>query len=192
MKVNYNNHFFLLTPDLWEHDLALVRLSRSVPSGPKYDKIKRVILPSVDNASFPGIGDDCVMKGWGCKSGGEHFGILCICSIFLKFCLLFFSQNGALILSYTCTCTYMYTLGVIVFVVNLVILVQPMQNINCIPFTYRIHFVTGAKLSFVAHSVSLPVYDRKSCAQIYGTSDIGKRICAGYLHNGKGICKASF
>lgn len=63
---------------------------------------------------------------------------------------------------------------------------------HCIPFTYRIHFVTGAKLSFVAHSVSLPVYDRKSCAQIYGTSDIGKRICAGYLHNGKGICKASF
>lgn len=102
--------------NLWEHDLALVRLSRSVPSGPKYDKIKRVILPSVDNASFPGIGDDCVMKGWGCKSG-------------------------------------------------------------------------GAKLSFVAHSVSLPVYDTKSCAQIYGTSDIGKRICAGYLHNGKGICK---
>lgn len=90
MKVNYNNHFFLLTPDLWEHDLALVRLSRSVPSGPKYDKIKRIILPSVDNASFPGIGDDCVMKGWGCKSGGEHFGILCICSIFLKFRLLFF------------------------------------------------------------------------------------------------------
>lgn len=187
MKVNYNNHFFLLTPDLWEHDLALVRLSRSVPSGPKYDKIKRVILPSVDNASFPGIGDDCVMKGWGCKSGGEHFGILCICSIFLKFCLLFFLK-----MAHWYSHIHVYTLGVIVFVVNLVILVQPMQNINCIPFTYRIHFVTGAKLSFVAHSVSLPVYDRKSCAQIYGTSDIGKRICAGYLHNGKGICKASF
>lgn len=164
-----------------------MRLSRSVPSGPKYDKIKRVILPSVDNASFPGIGDDCVMKGWGCKSGGEHFGILCFCSIFLKFRLLFFSKWRIDILIYK-----YINFGCYRFVVNLVILVQPMQNINCIPFTYRIHFVTGAKLSFVAHSVSLPVYDRKSCAQIYGTSDIGKRICAGYLHNGKGICKASF
>ena len=57
--------------DLWEHDLALVRLSRNVPSGPTYDKIKRVPLPSVDNASFPGVGDDCVMKGWGCQAGGE-------------------------------------------------------------------------------------------------------------------------
>lgn len=107
---------------------------------------------------------------------------------YFKVPFTFFSQNGALIFLYTCT----YTLDVIIFVGNLVILVQPMQNINCIPFTYRIHFVTGAKLSFVAHSVSLPVYDRKSCAQIYGTSDIGKRICAGYLHNGKGICKVSF
>ena len=49
---------------------------------------------------------------------------------------------------------------------------------------------TGSKVSFNAHSVSLPVYERKSCAQIYGTSDIGKRVCAGYLYNGKGICKA--
>ncbi|XP_061194385.1 coagulation factor XI-like isoform X2 [Saccostrea echinata] len=103
--------------NFWEHDIALVRLSRSVPSGPSYDNIKRVPLPSADNASFPGIGDDCVMKGWGCRSG-------------------------------------------------------------------------GAKLSFNAHSVSLPIFDKKSCAQIYGTRDIGKRICAGFLSNGKGICKA--
>ena len=51
---------------------------------------------------------------------------------------------------------------------------------------------TGSKVSFNAHSVSLPVYERKSCAQIYGTSDIGKRVCAGYLYNGKGICKACY
>lgn len=61
-----------------------MRLSRSVPSGPKYDKIKRVLLPSVDNASFPGIGDDCVMKGWGCKSGGKHFGILPIFNLYFQ------------------------------------------------------------------------------------------------------------
>lgn len=54
------------------------------------EKIKCVILFFVDNVLFLGIGDDCVMKGWGCKFGGEYFGILFICSIFLKFCLFFF------------------------------------------------------------------------------------------------------
>lgn len=57
-------------------------------------------------------------------------------------------------------------------------------------FPFLFYPDTGSKVSFNAHSVSLPVYERKSCAQIYGTSDIGKRVCAGYLYNGKGICKA--
>lgn len=85
-----NNYFFFLILDLWEYDLVLVCLFWSVFFGFKYDKIKCVILFFVDNVLFLGIGDDCVMKGWGCKFGGEYFGILFNCSIFLKFCLFFF------------------------------------------------------------------------------------------------------
>ena len=59
-------------------------------------------------------------------------------------------------------------------------------------FLFLFYPDTGSKVSFKAHSVSLPVYERKSCAQIYGTSDIGNRVCAGYLYNGKGICKACY
>lgn len=83
-----------------------------------------------------------------------------------------------------------WTLFVCVMICCLQIMFCFFLNRWSIFFLYLFYPDTGSKVSFNAHSVSLPVYERKSCAQIYGTSDIEKRVCAGYLYNGKGICKA--
>ncbi|KAK3094885.1 hypothetical protein FSP39_007479 [Pinctada imbricata] len=54
----------------WSHDIALVKLKRSVPSGQDFSRIRRVKLPATNDTSFPAIGSTCKMKGWGCTSGG--------------------------------------------------------------------------------------------------------------------------
>ncbi|XP_067656997.1 serine protease 1-like [Haliotis asinina] len=55
---------------IWANDIAMVRLSRPVPSGPEFGYIKRVNLPRAFDDSFPGVGQLCVTTGWGCTSNG--------------------------------------------------------------------------------------------------------------------------
>ncbi|XP_013394916.1 chymotrypsinogen A [Lingula anatina] len=56
---------------LWENDIALVKLERSVPVGPTTTFVTSVELPARQgDVSFPEDGQQCVMKGWGCTSSG--------------------------------------------------------------------------------------------------------------------------
>ncbi|XP_055863597.1 plasma kallikrein-like isoform X1 [Biomphalaria glabrata] len=54
--------------DLYGDDIAMVKLSRSMPGGGHFPNIKSVPLPSEKDVDFPEPGLQCVTKGWGCTS----------------------------------------------------------------------------------------------------------------------------
>ena len=40
-------------------------------------------------------------------------------------------------------------------------------------------------------SVDLPVFDGGRCQRMFGIKTMESRMCAGYIYQGKGICKVS-
>lgn len=56
--------------DDWFNDIALIRLSSSVPSGVDVDTIQSIKLPEQGNITYPPDGTKCHMAGWGCQSLG--------------------------------------------------------------------------------------------------------------------------
>ena len=63
--------YFLFTAK-WANDIALVKLEESVPSGAsQVPEIQAVRLPRQGLTGFPTTGQQCIMKGWGCTSGGK-------------------------------------------------------------------------------------------------------------------------
>lgn len=56
--------------DLWYQDIAIVKLADPVPSGRRFEHIKRIKLPGMFDFSFPDKGSNCQMTGWGCTSAG--------------------------------------------------------------------------------------------------------------------------
>ncbi|XP_053379053.1 tryptase-like [Mercenaria mercenaria] len=56
--------------DLWYQDIAIVKLEDPVPSGPRFEHIKRIQLPDGFDFSFPAKGSNCHMAGWGCTAAG--------------------------------------------------------------------------------------------------------------------------
>jgi len=57
--------------NLWQNDIALMRLERSVPSSADDEPhIQAIKLPPQGLADFPEDGAMCTMKGWGCTEAG--------------------------------------------------------------------------------------------------------------------------
>lgn len=57
--------------NLWQHDIALVKLEEDVPSGDDIlPAIQSVHLINANNRSFPSTSSKCVMMGWGCTTNG--------------------------------------------------------------------------------------------------------------------------
>ncbi|KAH9524735.1 Plasma kallikrein [Bulinus truncatus] len=55
----------------YSDDIALVKLSRSVPGGGHSPNIKSIQMPTENDTDFPRTGVSCVTKGWGCTSKGS-------------------------------------------------------------------------------------------------------------------------
>lgn len=62
--------------NMWQHDIALVKLEEDVPSSDDVlPHIRRVNLINHNNYSFPSTNTTCIMMGWGCtKNGGPVVG----------------------------------------------------------------------------------------------------------------------
>uniref|UniRef100_A0A0B6ZZY4 Peptidase S1 domain-containing protein n=1 Tax=Arion vulgaris TaxID=1028688 RepID=A0A0B6ZZY4_9EUPU len=61
---NYNR------TSLLNDDIALIRLSQSVPNGRRFAQIQTIPLPQQDQVNFPQQGQMCLTQGWGCTSRG--------------------------------------------------------------------------------------------------------------------------
>lgn len=48
---------------------------------------------------------------------------------------------------------------------------------------------SGQWLSNTAMSVNLPVFSSKYCGRLFGMKSMDSRVCAGFIYQGKGICK---
>lgn len=57
-----------------------------------------------------------------------------------------------------------------------------------IKLTNKYKFI-GQWLSKTAMSVDLPVFDGGLCQRMFGIKTMKNRMCAGYIYQGKGICK---
>ena len=66
-----NIHLFMPKVS-WLNDLALVKLEKDIPAGRVVvNDIQTIQLPKQGEA-FPNESAECVMAGWGCRSGGKY------------------------------------------------------------------------------------------------------------------------
>ena len=64
---------------VFQNDIALVKLSKAVPSsGKEVAGIRNVPLPKQGDSKFPVDNDICMMKGWGCL---YEYGELCLIKV---------------------------------------------------------------------------------------------------------------
>ncbi|KAK2187003.1 hypothetical protein NP493_181g05031 [Ridgeia piscesae] len=57
--------------DTWHNDLAVLKLEYDVPATIAHiPRIRKVALPIQGDTSFPKVGQECYMKGWGCDTNG--------------------------------------------------------------------------------------------------------------------------